>query len=130
MESVEADVEPYLQAWMAFRAETRCEVLQVERRVFDPMLMVAGTLDRVLRLDGKKVLVDLKTSIATPHTVGAQTAAYMRLLGDATVAHRAALRLRPDGSYRLDMLTGADDLAVFMACVTLNRYLEKHTREQ
>ena len=125
-ESVEPDVEPYLQAWKRFLVESGAKVLQCEQRVFDPALMVAGTLDRVLLLNGQKVLADLKTSIATPASVGAQTAAYMRLLGDPTVTHRAALRLRPDGSFRLDMLTGADDYSVFVACLTLHRWKERN----
>lgn len=124
--SVEADVAPYLEAWRRFRRETRCELLLVEKEVCEPVLMYAGTLDRVLAFKGAKWLVDLKTSFTTPMTAGPQTAAYWRALGDLSVTNRAALRLRPDGTYRLDPLTGADDWSAFMAALTLYRYKEAH----
>ena len=127
-ESVESDVRGYLAAYRKFLLDTGAAVDLNEQRVADPILMVAGTLDRVFRLNGVRVLTDLKTSIVLPQAVGAQTAAYLRLLGDNTVTHRAALRLRPDGTYRLDMLTGADDFAVFMACLTLHRWKERHAQ--
>lgn len=124
--SVEDDVAPYLAGWRAFLRDTGAEVLENERRVAEPMLMYAGTLDNVLLLNGKKWLVDKKTSFALPAAVGPQTAAYQRALGDNTVTHRGALRLRADGAYRFDPLTGADDWAVFMACLTLHRFKEAH----
>lgn len=124
-DSVPPEVGGYLDAWIRFRRETGCEVLQVEQRVFEPMFMYAGTLDRVLRLNGVKWVVDLKTSFHTPLAVGPQTAAYLRALGDTSVTHRAALRLRPDGTFRFDPLTGANDWAAFMACLTLHRFREE-----
>lgn len=124
--SIEPEVQPYLNAWHKFRHDTGCGVLHVEQRVFDPMLMFAGTLDRVLAFNGHKWLIDLKTCFATPMAAGPQTAAYQRALGDTSVTHRAALRLRPDGTYRLDPLTGADDWSVFMACLSLHRFKESH----
>lgn len=124
--SVEPDVEPYLAGWRRFLRETGAEVLHNEQQVVEPMLMYAGTLDNVLRLNGAKWLVDKKTCFALPMAVGPQTAAYMRALGDPTVTHRGALRLRADGTYRLDPLTRADDWSVFMACLTLHRFKESN----
>lgn len=124
--SVEDDVAPYLDGWRRFLRDSGAVVLANEQRVAEPLLMFAGTLDNVLLLNGAKWLIDKKTSISLPHAVGPQTAAYMRALGDATVTHRGALRLRPDGTYRLDPLTGADDWSVFFACLTLHRFKESH----
>lgn len=124
--SVESDVEPYLMAWRRFRRETGAQIVHNELRVAEPLMQYAGTLDRVIALHGVKWLVDLKTSFATPIAVGPQTAAYLRALGDNTVTHRAALRLRDDSTYRLDQLTGADDWPAFLACLTLHRFKESH----
>lgn len=126
-DSVQDDVRGYLQAWRKFRAETGAEVLACEQRVFDPMRMYAGTLDRVLKYRHTKWVVDIKTAIATPATVGPQTAAYLRALGDTTVIRRAAIRLRPDGTYRFDELTDPNDWAVFVACLTVHNFKEKHS---
>jgi len=125
-ESVEADVDPYLAAYKRFKAETGALILLNEYRVFNPLHRYAGTLDRVFRINGESVLTDLKTCIVTPNSVGPQTAAYMRALDDSRVTRRAALRLRPDGTYRLEMLDDPNDWATFLACLTVHRHLEKH----
>jgi len=125
--SIEHDVAPYLNGWRRFLRETGAVVVHNEQRVAEPTLMYAGTLDNVLLLNGAKWLVDKKTSFALPMAVGPQTAAYMRALGDPTVTHRGALRLRPDGSFRFDPLTGVNDWAAFMACLTLLRFKESQS---
>lgn len=125
-DSVEPDVAPYLAAYRRFLAETRARVVMNEIPVFHPAHRYAGTLDRVMSIDGARWLLDIKTSIATPATAGCQTAAYLHALGDPTVTRRGALRLRPDGTYRLDALNDPDDWAVFLSCLTLHRYAESH----
>jgi hypothetical protein len=124
--SVAPHVAPYLASWRAFKRDTGAEVLMNERRVFDPLLLFAGTLDRVVWLNGHHWLIDLKTCISCPIAVGPQTAAYLRALAEPEVTHRGALRLRPDGTYRLDALTDPNDWACFMACLTLKRFKESH----
>ncbi len=125
-DSVEERIEPYVQAYRRFKADTGAQVLLNEHQVAEPTLRYAGTLDRVLLISGQRWLVDLKTCISTPLAVGPQTAAYLRALRDPAVTHRGALRLRPDGTYRLDSLTGADDWSTFLACLTLHRFKETH----
>lgn len=124
--SVEDDVAPYLAGWRLFRRETGCVIELIEKRVYEPFLSYAGTLDRVLSFAGIRWLIDVKTSFMTPLMAGPQTAAYLRALGDTSVTHRGAVRLRPDGTYRFDHFTGADDWSAFMACLTLARFKESH----
>lgn len=126
-DSVGDDVAPYLFAWRKFLAESGAKVVHNERQVFEPTLRYAGTLDNVLELQGHRWLVDKKTSISTPISAGPQTAAYLRALNDPSVTRRAAVRLRPDGTYRFDPLSGADDWSAFMACLALHRFKEPHT---
>lgn len=128
-DSVEADVEPYLNAWRRFLRESGAKVLANEQQVGEPMLLYAGTLDNVLELNGAKWVVDKKTSFATPISAGPQTAAYLRALGDTSITRRAAIRLRPDGTYRFDPLNGADDWSTFVACLTLHRFKEAHRND-
>jgi hypothetical protein len=124
--SVEVDVRPYLSAWRRFLVESGAEVLNNEQRVCDPNVGYAGTLDNVLLMQGAKWVVDKKTCIAVPLAVGPQTAAYMQALHDPSVTRRAAVRLRPDGSYRFDQLTAPDDWSAFLACLCLQRFKEKN----
>lgn len=124
--SIENDVAPYLDGWRRFLRESGAVVVHNEQRVVEHTLRYAGTLDNVLEIDGFRWLVDKKTCLSLPIAVGPQTAAYMRALRDPLCTRRAALRLRPDGSYRFDPLTGADDWAAFLSCLTLHRFKESH----
>lgn len=128
--SIEADVAPYLESYLQFMRHTGAKVVANEQRVFDPVLRYAGTLDRVMLINGEKVLFDLKTSFALPMSVGAQTAGYLRALRDPKVTRRAALRLRDDGTFRLDLLTDADDMSVFLACLALHNWKRKNNLER
>lgn len=125
-ETIEVDVEPYLEAWKRFKAETGAVVIASELRVFEPMNLYAGTLDNVLQINGTKWIVDKKTADHVPVSVGPQTAAYLRALGDTSITHRAVVRLHPDGTYHFDPLTGANDWSVFMACLAIHRFKEKN----
>jgi len=122
--SVENDVAPYLSAYRRFRRESRAEIVAVEQRVYEPVYGYCGTLDRVMRIGAEAYVVDLKTSLVTPASAGPQTAAYLHALADPAVTHRAALLLRPDGSYRLDLLNNPQDWPAFLACLTLRRFKE------
>lgn len=124
--SVEDDVAPYLTGYRLFRRESGARVVLNEHRVADLKLMYAGTLDRVVQIDGKLWLVDLKTCLLLPLLAGPQTAAYQRALADPRVTHRAALRLRPDGKYRFDALANPDDWSCFLAARTLHQYQRTH----
>ena len=123
-DSIEEDVLPYLGGWRRFRAETGARVVSCETRVFDASVGFAGSLDRVIELNHARWLIDLKTAFSLPHTVGPQTAAYLRALADPSVTRRGVIRLRPDGSYRLDSLTDPSDWSVFLACLTIHKFKE------
>lgn len=125
-DSVEAEVEPYLEAWRLFLRESGAVVQLNEQQVAEPTYRFAGTLDNVVALQGHRWVVDKKTCFSVPAAAGPQTAAYLRALGDPAVTHRAAVRLRPDGTYRFDPFSGADDWSVFLSCLTLHRFKEKH----
>lgn len=54
-------VQPYLDGWIRLRAELPFEILGMEERVFHPAHRYAGTYDRLVQLDGKRCIFDLKT---------------------------------------------------------------------
>ena len=124
--SVESDVSPYLEAWRRFKREKRVEIEAVERKVYHPTYRYAGALDRVLRFDGARFLADIKTSVEVAATAGPQTAAYLQANGDHSISRRAAIQLRPDGSYRVRELNDPQDWPVFLSCLTINNFKAKH----
>lgn len=125
-ESIEPQVRGYLTAYQRFLVESGAKVMASEMRVHEPAVNFAGTLDLILHYRGVGWVVDIKSSIATPISTGPQTAAYLRAVHahDATIGHRAALRLRPDGKYRFDPLQNPNDWSAFVACLTIHRFKE------
>jgi len=95
-------IRPYLEAYRRFRRETGFVPDLIEARGYDPALRVAGTLDRTGTLNGKPVLLDLKTGILLPgHAL--QITAYTRFLDKPRLYVRYALRLKDDRTYHLTL---------------------------
>ena len=59
--SVDKAITPWLDDWSKFRADTGAQVMETEKLVYSNTYRVAGTLDRLLLIGGKIVLVDIKT---------------------------------------------------------------------
>lgn len=58
------------------------DVMTVEQNIVSEDLGFAGTLDRIILMDGKRILVDIKTSNAIYPTYWLQLAAYRALLAE------------------------------------------------
>jgi hypothetical protein len=122
-----ADVAGYVQAYVRFLQDHHPVWKLIEKPIYHPDRLYAGTLDRYGTLDGKAALVDIKTS----HTVqkplyGAQLNLYRMALGKAVDA-LYVLHLKSDGAYRLVPIP-TDDTAA-QACITLHYALKKPTRK-
>lgn len=129
MDSVDRPLVPYLEAWCRFLSETRAKVLQVEQRYHHRSLGYAGTLDRLLEIDGARVLADIKSVSRLSAVVGVQLAAYATLLENNTEhkeVKRAAVQLCPDGTYRLRFYEESMDWPTFLSLLTLHNWRKKH----
>lgn len=116
--SVRPAEEPYVQAWLAFRAATGFTPTHIEQRVFHPVLRYAGTLDRLGTLPGWRfpAVVDIKTTAQLPKHVGPQTAAYamaVRVSGLSAVGVRLCVHLKRDGTYQAHRLQDPNDWLTF-----------------
>lgn len=128
-ESLSPPLLPYLSAWERFLAETNAAILEVEKRYHHAMMGYAGTLDRLLTINRRIVLVDIKTVSRLTPAVGVQLAAYQHLLSSNTqhrAVDRAAVQLKADGSYRFQQFTDPMDWPVFVSLLTLNTWKRKH----
>lgn len=127
-ESLPELLAPYVTAWRRFKEETRALVLLNERRLYHPRLLYAGTIDRLMTLQGDLWVVDLKTAADPVPSYGIQTSAYRELVeanepgrGDA---RRGTVHLRADGTYRLHEYRNPNDLAAFRALLTVHQWKE------
>lgn len=123
--SIDKNVEPYLDAWAVFKADSGIEILEVEQRIFHPVMMYAGTLDRIGLINGEVAVLDIKTSSTLSKTVGMQLAAYQEAIGAINNKKRPiaryAVQLKADGTYRLQKY---EDKRDFMNFVSLKNMID------
>jgi len=121
-------IRPYLDAWIRFRREKPFEILGMEQKVYHPLHRYAGTYDRMISMDGRRGPLDIKTGETLPG-YGPQTAAY-KAASEAETGERLTgrwtIQLRDDGTYRLHTKADADDWPVFLSCLNLYRFRNKH----
>lgn len=134
-ESVAPELAGYLAAWRAFRSECRISAAdfgEPERPLFHPIYRFAGTPDVPLFFSGRWAVLDIKTPDALDPAWALQTAAYKELLnantpkGEHQIEDRYSLRLRENGTYRLDQFKDRADWTVFLSALTLHNWKGKH----
>jgi hypothetical protein len=117
-------LHPYVSAELQAIQDLGAEVVASEVRIVSKLYGYAGTLDRVVRINGRLVLWDTKTGPIVP-AYGLQTAAYVEaihemqpdFLGGQRIERRYALRLNADGTYELLPFTDRQDIVNFHAAV-------------
>ena len=72
------------ERYVEFRQRFPLEVVATEMTLCSPSLGYAGTLDRVIKLDGETLLIDIKTSNTIYPSYWCQLAAYRSLLDNLT----------------------------------------------
>lgn len=127
--SVDGPVMPYLSAWRRFVSETGAKVRAIECRMVSPSMHYAGTLDRIVTIDGVDYLLDIKTTVAVDPAVGVQLAAYeMLCMGSGaweSPLRRAVVQVRDDGSYRLHEFNRTDDARCFLGLLAVSKWRSK-----
>ena len=90
----------YLRAWKAVSAEYGWQWEGIEERLYDPLLLVAGTLDRRGTWNGNKLILDIKSGSAG-REVELQLAAYAQMAypEEAAQVLRAKVEIHQDGTY-------------------------------
>lgn len=126
-----APIAGYIEAYKKFLARTRPKVVENETRLYHPLHLYAGTIDRRYAIDGELWDVDLKTTSVISPIVGPQTAAYSAMLqahGRPAPRRRAALQLQPSGEFRLVEFKDPGDFAVFLSMLTVHRFKERNLK--
>jgi len=124
-DSLDPVVATYLAGWKLFLRQSGYVVTHSEERVYHKELLYAGTLDNVghfppLPKQGRwPCIVDIKTGLTMPRTVGPQTAAYMAARGKRM--RRFCCLVGPE-TYKLVELKDPRDFDIFKAALTLYRW--------
>jgi hypothetical protein len=70
------------ERYVDFRSRFQFVTNSIELNIIDKDLGYAGTIDRVINMNGEKILIDIKTSNAIYPSYWLQLAAYRKLLSD------------------------------------------------
>lgn len=123
-DSLDPVIVPYVEGWRLFMAETGFQPEEWERPLYHPRYRYAGTFDAVGMLGKTRAVVDFKTGLEVPLSVGPQLAAYQQLInterqGRNPVLARYACQLTGEGGYRLEQFTRPDDWVAFQSLLNL-----------
>lgn len=126
-DSLDPVIVPYVAGWRLFMEETRFVAEEWERPLYHPRYRYAGTFDAAGLLGKTRAVVDFKTGLEVPLSVGPQLAAYQQLInterqGRNPVLARYACQLPGDGGYRLEQFTRPDDWVAFQSLLNLFRW--------
>lgn len=127
---VDDDILPYLQAYLNFRKEHQVTWEKIEYAAYHPEDGYAGTIDRYGLLDGKRAIVDYKTTAVIHKPLCAATLnLYRRTMvrNGFQVDALFILQLKKDGKYRMVEFPVDDELP--SALLTLHHTLEKKGRK-
>lgn len=122
-------LRPYVAAYQRFKHEVDPHIATIEQRLHHKALQYAGTLDRLMNIDGKWWVVDLKTTASLSPAVGVQLAAYAELVKQqegGVEPRRAALQLMPSGEYKFKPYADPMDRAVFLSLLTVHNWSKKN----
>lgn len=134
-DSIDNDVKPYLAAWRLFRLAHPCEILASEQMFLGELdgLRFGGTLDRLVKLEGRSGILDIKcTYQAHPHHA-IQTAGYaiaLESLGTparrVSYYRRSIVYLRKDATFEVRQCLDPHDGDIFAAALRIAHWKLGH----
>lgn len=109
---VAEDFKGYQDAFIKFITDTKAKILTQEKTVIDEENRFAGTLDMLAEINGKEVIIDVKTGKDIYPEAFLQLSAYAHASGNN--CDIAVLLLKDNGKYKFEY--GEKDLNSFLAC--------------
>ena len=124
-EEVREDCQGYFEQYRAWKDKYKPEILATEYRFYHPVLWYAGTVDKVVGIENKIILLDLKTTAQINEWyLGPQLAAYAFGLStnDIKIDDVMVLHLTPE-KYTFEPI--AERLDIFMQCLKIHNFLKE-----
>lgn len=125
------EAEPYVKAYMKWAQEYAPQTIQTEQATWHKQLMYAGTVDTVSLVQGKKTLIDYKTTAELNDMLtSVQLEAYAQALSShgVDIEQKAILHLRRDETYRFKVypLHDVEAWKTFSALLTIRAHIMKY----
>lgn len=114
----------YLQGWKKFREDKNVTIISIENRLYNTTYRYTGKPDRVIGINGKLSVLDIKTGSPAPHEKY-QIGGYLGLFGNIFAG--CCVYLQDNGNYRLSEVWGRKEREAFFNIVT-TYHLREETR--
>lgn len=119
---------PYIRGYVDFIKQHNPEWVAIEKAIASRKMMFAGTLDRVGNIDGKRAIVDLKSSSKVQKVLAIIQLNAYKILWEENYPEQPVealyiLQLTKNGTYKL--LPFDMDSTLFMSCYNLHQALKK-----
>lgn len=128
-ESLSEPLIPYLEGYKSFKKTFGFTVKpdESERQLVSVKYGFKGTPDLWPIIQGKRTLIDTKTSTSMYPATEIQTAAYDILLEEngIKVKRRWGLQLKEDGTYKIEPYKEVSDRATFLNCLGVYNYKKR-----
>lgn len=127
VEEIEEENRGYFEAYKRFKKENNVLLVEVEIQLYHPYLFYAGTIDRIVKIGDKMVLLDIKTTDKLhKKLVEIQVSAYKEMAEKQgyKIDEIAALKLNKDGTYVFNYLD--NNLDMFMNLYKLHMFKKKY----
>lgn len=122
--SLDKHLRPYLNAWIQFKKDYQFKIEAIEEIVYSKRYRYAGRLDRRGIIEGKRLILDIKTSSDFGATVPIQLSAYLEAFNEGKkqeekAKRRLAVLLNGDGKYKVEEYKNKSDFNVFISALTI-----------
>lgn len=133
IDDIAPEYSGYLAAYKAWCNDFNPQPISTERKVYHKVLRYAGTSDLIAMIEGKRILVDYKTSATVNKMLtGIQTEAYAKAYEshDYPIDGKAILHLKKNGKYTWVYYDKNDSASwdVFGALLTVFNHIEKYKK--
>lgn len=116
--SVHETIKGYVEAYVKFRQERPLKVVAVEQKMVNVDHRLAGTPDLICFINGRRSVIDRKSSQYMSKSMGLQTAGYKWLWNwnnaKTPIHDRYGLRLEKNGKFKLIPHEDPDDEPAFI----------------
>lgn len=129
-DSIDSEIQAYMLGLQKFLAESGAVITGTERIVYNRELGYAGTLDAIAHWRNGYALLDWKTSVVTPISVGPQLYGYEAALKQHTgqwIRRHYCVRLMPN-DYRVDRVDNIRNRSVFISALNIWKYRHECNR--
>lgn len=125
VDGMPTECEGYFDAWLKLLKDLKPDILEIERPGWHPQYHYAGTPDREMKWSRWPAVCDIKCTAAIQPEAALQTAGYVPLCRHKP-KKRFTIQLKPDGTYRLQEWSDPTDFSVFLSCLSVHRWRQRH----